>query len=204
MRWQERLVDERLAGAPDRLVLLTHPPVVTFGRNADRAHLRASAERLQALGVGVHDSPRGGDVTFHGPGQLVAYPVIGLPPSRQNVRGYVTDVEEVVIGTLAAFGVIAERVGGLRGVWVGQEKVAAVGIRLWRWVTSHGLALNVAPDLSFFDLIVPCGISDRGVTSLARLLGQAPDMANVESALVRVFCDVFGYSEVDVENGYER
>jgi lipoyl(octanoyl) transferase len=184
LRWQERLVEERLGGGPDRLLLCEHPPVVTLGRNADRAHILADDGRLAAGGIEVHLAPRGGDVTFHGPGQLVAYPIVGLPPERRNVRQYVSDVEEVVIRTLADFDVYGERVEGLRGVWVGREKVAAVGVRIWRWVTSHGLALNVAPDLSCFDLIVPCGIADRGVTSLERLLGRAPSLRQVEDALI--------------------
>lgn len=199
LQWQEQLVEERLRGAPDRLILLQHPPVITLGRGADRAHVVAPADTLRARGVGVHASPRGGDVTFHGPGQLVAYPIIALPPERRDVRAYVTDVEEVVIRTVADFGHHAERVDGLRGVWVRGAKVAAVGIRIWRWVTSHGLALNVAPDLSFFDLIVPCGILDRAVTSLERLCGgQAPPMQAVEQAVIRHFVEVFGYEDARV------
>lgn len=204
LRWQERLVDERLGGGPDRLLLVTHPPVVTCGRNADRAHLVASPALLAARGVEVFDTPRGGDVTFHGPGQVVAYPIVGLPPAGRNVRGYVTDVEEVVIRTLRVYDVEAQRVEGLRGVWVGRQKVAAVGIRLWRWVTSHGFALNVCPDLSYFDLIVPCGIVDRGVTSLARLLARPPTVAEVEDVVVDVFSQVFGYTDVRDECARDR
>lgn len=199
LRWQERLVEERLSGGPDRLLLMTHPPVVTCGRNAERAHLLASPAILAARGVEVFDTPRGGDVTFHGPGQLVAYPIVGLPPARRNVRAYVTDVEEVVIRTLRMYDVEAQRVEGLRGVWVGRQKVAAVGIRIWRWVTSHGFALNVCPDLSHFDLIVPCGIVDRGVTSLARLLAHPPTVEEVGDVVVRVFSQVFGYTDVREE-----
>ena len=188
-------MEERLGGGPDRLLLLTHPPVITCGRNADRAHLIAPPAVLEARGVGVFDTPRGGDITFHGPGQLVAYPIIGLPQARRNVRTFVGDVEEVVIRTLRAFDVEAQRVEGLRGVWVGRQKVAAVGIRLWRWVSSHGFALNVDPDLSFFDLIVPCGIVDRGVTSLARLLARPPTMTEVQEVVVEAFTEVFGYAD---------
>lgn len=207
LRWQERLVEERLAGGPDRLVLLTHPAVVTLGRGAEAEHVLASPEGLAARGVEIHETPRGGDVTWHGPGQLVAYPVFGLPPERRNVKRYVTDLEEVVIRTLRAFDIEAQRVDGLRGVWVGREKIAAIGVRIWRWVTSHGLALNVSPDLSFFGLIVPCGISDRGVTSLAALLASPPSMETVQSHLLQAFIDVFGYTEVaqrDASPRYDR
>lgn len=193
LAWQERLVEERWRGAPDRLILLQHPPVITLGRGSLREHVIAPADVLRTRGVELHETPRGGDVTFHGPGQLVVYPVLALPRARQDVRAYVNDLEEVVIRIVEEFGFVATRVGGLRGVWVGEEKIAAVGVRLWRWVTSHGLALNVTTDLSCFDLIVPCGIADRRVTSLERLCGAAPPMKEVEDALLRHFVDVFGF-----------
>lgn len=195
-RWQEELVAARLGGAPDRLILCQHAPVITLGRGAAREHVLATEADLRSGGVALEDTPRGGDVTWHGPGQLVAYPIFSLPPPRQNVRRYVTDVEEVVIRTLADFALCATRVEGLRGVWVGKEKIAAVGIRIWRWVTSHGLAINVDPDLSGFNLIVPCGIPDRGVTSMAKLLGTSPGLAEVEQSVVRHTAAIFEYDDV--------
>lgn len=203
LAWQERLVEERSAGAPDRLILLQHPPVITLGRGADRDHVVAPPHALAARQVEVCETPRGGDVTFHGPGQLVAYPILALPRPRQDVRRYVHDLEEVVIRTVSDFGASAERVEGLRGVFVGRDKVAAVGVRIWRWITSHGLALNVNPDLSYYDLIIPCGITDRGVTSLARLRGAPPPMAEVEARLLGHFVEVFGFTDIR-ERAYDR
>jgi lipoyl(octanoyl) transferase len=205
---QEQLVEDRLAErCDDTLLLLEHDPVITLGRGCGKLatplherseHLKASAQLLQARGVALCESPRGGDITFHGPGQLVAYPILKLPPERHDVRRYVWDVEEVVIRTLADYGVTGERVEGLRGIWVGADKVAAVGIRLSRWVTSHGLALNVSTDLSYFELITPCGIRDRGVTSLARLLGCTMELEPVQARLCGHFAEVFG---VDLDGG---
>ena len=199
---QRALVDERRAGRiPDTLLLLEHPHVLTLGvRQGGRGHIVATPERLAALGVAVHEAGRGGDVTYHGPGQLVGYPILDLKPDRQDVHRYVRDLEEVMIRTCAEFGVVARRLEGFSGAWVddrvrGLEKVAAIGVRIARWVTSHGFALNVNTDLEFFRLIVPCGISDRGVTSLQRLTGSAIDPTIVQDAVVRQFADVFG-SEV--------
>ena len=191
---QTRLVEQRKAGSiPDQLLLLEHPPVITLGVKArgERAHVLATAETLAAEGVGLFETGRGGDVTYHGPGQLVGYPIISLDPDRRDVHRYVRDLEEVLIRTAAAFGVTAARSPGLTGIWVGSEKLAAIGVRIARWVTSHGFAFNVTTNLSHFDLIVPCGISDKGVTSLERLLGRAVPMAEVEDAVVAAFLDVF-------------
>ena len=175
---QNRLVQERKAGTiPDQLILLQHPPVITLGVKArsDRSHVLADDDVLRARGVELLESGRGGDVTFHGPGQLVGYPIINLNPDRRDVHRYVRDLEEVLIRTTAAFGIEAVRVPGLTGVWVGTEKIAAIGVRIARWITSHGFALNVNTDLSQFDLIVPCGIQDsryQGVTSLRAAAGS--------------------------------
>lgn len=191
---QNQLVEQRKAGEiPDQLLLLQHPPVITLGvrtRN-DRSHVLATPAVLEEEGVEIFETGRGGDVTYHGPGQLVGYPILDLRPDRCDVHQYVRDIEEVLIRTAATFGVVAGRSPGLTGAWVGSEKLAAIGVRIARWVTSHGFAFNVTTNLSHFGLIVPCGITDRGVTSLERLLGRAVPMAEVESAAIEVFAEVF-------------
>jgi len=191
---QAALVDARKADRiPDTLLLLQHPPVITLGvktRQGPR-HIVATDDTLAAEGVTVHETGRGGDVTYHGPGQLVGYPILNLAPDRKDVHVYVRDIEEVLIRTAAAFGIDAKRVAGLTGVWVGpdgrEEKLAAIGIRISRWVTSHGFALNVSTHLEHFNLIVPCGIVDRGVTSLEKLLGRTVTMDDVEAAVEQAF-----------------
>jgi lipoyl(octanoyl) transferase len=194
---QRRLVEERKADQiGDLLLLVEHPHVLTLGVRGDggRSHILASSEALAARGIEVFETGRGGDVTYHGPGQLVGYPIVSLKPDRCDVHRYVRDLEEVLIRTAADFGVMSGRIDGLTGVWVGDAKLAAIGVRISRWVTSHGFALNVATDLDQFNLIVPCGIADRGVTSLGRLLGQPVDMRSVEERLVVHFCEVFNRS----------
>jgi lipoyl(octanoyl) transferase len=191
---QRTLVEERRTGRiPDTLLLVEHPHVLTLGVRGDggRSHILATAEALAARGVEVHETGRGGDITYHGPGQLVGYPIIDLKPDRCDVHRYVRDLEEVLIDTVADFGVVSQRVDGLTGVWVGREKLAAIGVRIGRWITSHGFALNVSTELDYFDLIVPCGIPDRGATSLERLIGQTVELAAVQSAVVTHFCKVF-------------
>jgi lipoyl(octanoyl) transferase len=177
----------------DVLLLVEHPHVLTLGVRGDggRSHILASADTLNSRGVEVHETGRGGDITYHGPGQIVGYPIVDLQPDRCDVHRYVRDLEEVLIRTAADYGVSARRVDGLTGVWVGDEKLAAIGVRIARWVTSHGFALNVTTDLGYFDLIVPCGIAGRGVTSLARLLGRPVERTEVEDRIGRHFCDVF-------------
>lgn len=196
---QRALVDERKAGRVDDLLLLVeHPHVLTLGVRGDggRAHILASPDALVARGIDVFETGRGGDVTYHGLGQIVGYPILDLRPDRCDVHRYVRDIEEVLIRTAADFGLRAERVKGLTGVWVGGEKLAAIGVRISRWVTSHGFAFNVTTDLSYFDLIVPCGIADRGVTSLKTLLARDVDRGEVEARIVSHFCEVFDRSEV--------
>jgi lipoyl(octanoyl) transferase len=191
---QQRLVEDRKAGRiSDQLLLLEHPAVITLGVRArsDRSHVIATPEALSARGVGVFETGRGGDVTYHGPGQLVGYPIIDLRPDRCDVHRYVRDLEEVLIRAVAAFGISATRIGGLTGIWVGDAKLAAIGVRISRWVTSHGFALNVNTQLSDFDLIVPCGISDKSVTSMERLLGRSLAMDEVEDAVIAAFGPVF-------------
>ena len=191
---QKGLVEKRKAGEiPDQLLLLQHPPVITLGvksRN-DRSHIVATPDRLEAEGVEVFETGRGGDVTYHGPGQLVGYPIIDLKPDRCDVHQYVRDLEEVMILIAASFGVQAGRIQGLTGAWVGSEKLAAIGVRIARWVTSHGFAFNVNTELDHFDLIVPCGITDKGVTSLQKLLGAPVPMEAVEDSTVEAFRQVF-------------
>ena len=189
---QARLVRERRAGAiPDTLLLLEHDPVFTLGRNARRENLLLSEEALHERGFDVFETGRGGDVTYHGPGQVVGYPILDLSPNRQDVHRYVRDLEEVMIRTCADYGVEAGRVAGLTGVWVGADKIGAIGVRISRWVTSHGFAFNVSTDLAAFDLIVPCGIRGRGVTSLALLLGREVPLAEVEDRLATHFAALF-------------
>jgi lipoyl(octanoyl) transferase len=195
LEWQRRLVDERKSGRiPDQLLLLQHPPVITLGARvrSDRSHVLAPPDVLAEKGIALFEAGRGGDVTYHGPGQLVGYPILDLRPDRCDVHRYVRDLEQVMIDAAAAFGVEAGRVPGLTGAWVGGDKLAAIGVRISRWVTSHGFAFNVTTDLSCFGHIVPCGIPDRGVTSLGRILGRAVAITDVEDAVVGAFAAVFG------------
>jgi lipoyl(octanoyl) transferase len=195
---QARLVEDRKQGrSPDQLLLLEHPAVITLGVKArhERTHVLATPESLAARGIALFEAGRGGDVTYHGPGQLVGYPIIDLKPDRCDVHRYVRDLEEVLIQAVARFGIAAERVPGLTGIWVGNDKLAAIGVRISRWVTSHGFGLNVSTDLSQFDLIVPCGLADRGVTSMTRQLGRSVSMAEVEPAVIDAFHVVFAGSD---------
>jgi lipoyl(octanoyl) transferase len=197
---QRELVEERRSGRiPDQLLLLQHPPVITLGVKArsDRSHVLASSDVLEAQGVELFETGRGGDVTYHGPGQIVGYPILDLRPDRCDVHQYVRDLEEALIGTASAFGVTASRISGLTGVWVGKNKLAAIGVRISRWITSHGFAFNVSTDLSHFDLIVPCGIADKGVTSLDRVLGRQVPLQDVERACIAAFAAVFGRTAVE-------
>jgi lipoyl(octanoyl) transferase len=204
---QQRLVERRRAGEIcNQLLLLEHPPVITLGvksRN-DRSHVLASQDFLSSRGVEIVESGRGGDVTFHGPGQIVGYPILDLRPDRCDVHRYVRDLEDVLIRALATFGVHADRAEGLTGVWVGHEKIAAIGVRIARWITSHGFALNVNTDLSHFDLIVPCGIRDRGITSLERSLGRTVELRLVEDAIVSSFGDVFQVGTVEASHSADQ
>ena len=191
---QKRLVEHRKAGEiPDQLLLLEHPPVITLGVKTrdDRSHVVATPETLDHEGVEVFVSGRGGDVTYHGPGQLVGYPILDLRPDRCDVHRYVRDLEEVLIRAVAGFDIVSHRLPGLTGTWVGDEKLAAIGVRIARWVTSHGFALNVSTNLEHFGLILPCGIADKGVTSLDKLSGRSIAMNDVENAVVEAFSLVF-------------
>ena len=191
---QRELVEARRAGREgDLLLLLEHPHVITLGARSGtaRANVIATPERLRELGVELLETGRGGDVTYHGPGQLVAYPILDLRPDRQDVYRYVRDLETVMIRATASFGVEAEPFEGLTGAWIGADKIGAIGVRISRWITSHGFAYNVNTSLEYFNLIVPCGIRDHGVTSLARQLKRDVPMREVEDAVVEAFGEVF-------------
>lgn len=177
---------------PDTLLLLEHDPVITLGRVHGAEHVLADAPSLAARGIEVVPTGRGGDVTYHGPGQLVAYAIIKLMGEGRDLGRFVFHLEEIVLRTAAQFGVQAERVAGLRGLWVGNDKLAAIGVRMVDWVSCHGLALNVTTDLQAFADIVPCGLQGRGVTSLQKLLGaRTPSMQQVTEALAGHAADVF-------------
>ncbi|MEX1184621.1 MAG: lipoyl(octanoyl) transferase LipB [Gemmatimonadota bacterium] len=190
---QERLVADRRAGrAPDTLLLLEHPHVITLGTSADRAHILVDDAEATLLGLDIFETGRGGDVTYHGPGQLVGYPILDLKPDRCDLHQYVRDLEEVLIRALAASGIEAGRKQGLTGAWVGSQKIAAIGVRVSSgWITSHGFALNVSTDIAFFDSIVPCGIRDRGVCSMESLLEREVRMEEVEGRVTSAFREVF-------------
>ena len=197
---QRALVEERRAGrVPDLLLLLEHPHVITLGVKADaaRSNLIATPQLLAAKQVEVHESGRGGDITYHGPGQLVGYPILDLKPDRCDVHQYVRDLEEVMIRAAADFGLQGGRIKGLSGAWVGADKMGAIGVRISRWITSHGFAFNVSTDLDFFGLIVPCGVESGGVTSLSRATGRPVSMAEAEASIVRNFAAVFDRKVVE-------
>jgi lipoyl(octanoyl) transferase len=219
---QKRLVAARKAGAiGDVLLLCEHPHVITQGRSGKREHLLASQRVLQQKGIEYFETSRGGDITYHGPGQIVGYPILNLAAIRRDVVWYVRMLEEVMIRTSADFGVAAHRERGKTGVWVEKraatisrqraqsskrreeaaEKLGAIGVHISRWVTSHGFAFNVSTDLRYFDLIVPCGIAERKATSLERLLGRHLDRNEVAAGLEKHFVDVFGREIKQVSRG---
>jgi len=191
---QRALVEERRADhVPDLLLLLQHPAVITLGVKGDggRSNVVAGASRLAELGIDISETGRGGDVTYHGPGQIVGYPILDLRPDRCDVHRYVRDLEDVMARVCADYGVPATRQKGLTGTWIAEDKIGAIGVRISRWITSHGFAFNVSTNLDHFNLIVPCGISNRGVTSLQRATGREASIGEVENALIRHFCEVF-------------
>jgi lipoyl(octanoyl) transferase len=195
---QRRIVAARKAGAvPDVLLLCEHPHVITLGRSGKRDHLLGSERLLEQMGVTFCETDRGGDITYHGPGQLVGYPILNLAGIRKDVVWYVRQIEEMMIRATAEFGIAAQRMEGKTGVWVetpgaGAEKLAAIGVHISRWVTSHGFAYNVSTALRYFDLIVPCGIRDCRATSLEKLLGRAPDFAAASRKIAEHFGEIFG------------
>jgi lipoyl(octanoyl) transferase len=188
---QRRLVAERKQGAiTDQLLLLEHPHVITLGRNGHMENLLASGEVLERAGISFYPTDRGGDVTYHGPGQLVGYPILDLREWKRDVGAYVRGVEQAIIDTVGEFGIEAGRIPRLTGVWVGERKIAAIGVHISRWVTSHGFALNVNTDLTYFQYIVPCGLT-KPVTSMAQL-GVRAQVAEVGERLAANFCRIFG------------
>ena len=203
---QESLVLERRRDScPDTLLLLEHPSVVTLGRGGDPRHVLVAVDDLARRGIEVHETGRGGDVTYHGPGQLVGYPVVRLPAERRDAHRYLRDLEGALIRAVKSYGIAAGRQPGLTGVWVGGEKLAAIGVRLSTgWITSHGFALNVTTDLSQFEAIVPCGIADSAVTSLERLTGKAPAMTDVASRVAREVAAALGLELTPSEYAAER
>lgn len=191
---QEQLVQDRKANrVPDTLVLVEHEPVYTLGRSAEESHILSSERELQQAGVEVVPTNRGGDVTYHGPGQLVGYPIIDLAARKKGVLWYVNHLEAVLIRVLRGYGIEGSRNSANRGVWVGEDKIAAIGVRITRQVTMHGFALNVRTDLRYYEGIVPCGLSDKGVLSMHLL---NPDVAfdDVKECVVRHFTEMFGYA----------
>ena len=193
---QTRAVKARKAAAiPDVLFLCEHPAVITLGRNGKLENLRATDRVLRQMNVEFHPTDRGGDITYHGPGQIVGYPILDLTEHRRDVRWYVNQLEEIMIRATREFGIEAHRIEGLHGIWIdtpaGAEKLAALGVHLSRWVTSHGFAYNVSTDLRHFDLIVPCGITDKRATSLERALGRSVDSSEAATVLAKHFGQVF-------------
>jgi len=203
---QASLVTARRAGdVPDTLLLLEHPPVITLGRGSDPAHVLLSPAELERRGIELHEAGRGGDVTYHGPGQLVGYPVLALPAVRRDAHRYLRDLEQALIRTVAAFGISAGRKPGLTGVWVGEEKLAAIGVRLSTgWITSHGFALNIEPDPEGFSTIVPCGLSDHGVTWMNRFVSHPLGIKQVAAQVALEFADRFALRPVPAERAVER
>ncbi len=198
---QRALREDRIARrVDDTLLLLEHPPTITLGRRATADELRMTEEQMRSLGIGIHQTERGGKSTYHGPGQLVAYPIIDLRARGLSVPRFVHLLEETVIRYLASAGLQASRRPGYPGVWASGNKVAAIGVHLKQWVSMHGFAVNVDPDMRHFDAIVACGIADAGVTSMAREMRRSFAMSDVKVGIARAFSDVFGYSKLQWHN----
>jgi len=190
---QSELIELRLAGRiPDVILFLQHPPVLTIGAFGGEQNVIISQDALKREGISIAHTDRGGDITYHGPGQLVGYPILDLKIRGRDVHQYVHDLEEVVIRTLGDYSINAHRDPDYPGIWVGQEKICALGIRVVHWVTKHGFALNISNDLTPFSYINPCGITDRGTTSMQKVLGQKPKIGEVTNSIMRHFSAVFG------------
>jgi lipoate-protein ligase B len=200
---QQRLCDLRREGrGEDTLLFTEHHHVYTIGTAGNDDHLLARDDELRRLGARVHHIDRGGGITYHGPGQLVGYPILDLHSFTPDLHKYLRDLEEVVIRALKTFGLRSERTPGYTGVWIGDDKICAIGVKASRWVTMHGFALNVDTDLSYFDRIIPCGIFEKGATSLARVLGGAPAMQEVIAAVTYAFGEVFEATMFEEEKAW--
>ena len=200
---QRQLFELRTAGfAPDTLLLTEHDHVFTIGKSGDENHLLASETELKARGITVYHNDRGGDITYHGPGQLVGYPVLDLQNYYCDLHRYLRDLEEVVIRALESYGLRGRRAEGFTGVWVNDEKICAIGVRSRQWVTMHGFALNVNTDLSYFDRIIPCGVFDRGVTSMHQLLGHQVMLNDVARSITQAFGNVFGVTMTTISQSW--
>ena len=195
---------ERSGGCRNFLMLVEHPPVITLGRSAETPEVLASEETLRQKGIHVAEVARGGRVTFHGPGQLVCYPILDLRRRGRDLHRYLRDLEAWLIELCTGYGIDARRIEGRTGVWVGERKIAAIGVAARKWCSYHGVALNVSTDLSYFDLIVPCGFGDSGVTSLERELDEPPDWNEVAERAVSGFCRHFGFSDVERYGGVDK
>jgi len=198
-RLVRKMIDHRDDPKCDRAVLLLceHEPVITLGRAADEKHVLANPSKLEELGIQLVKTSRGGDVTYHGPGQIVGYPIMRLDCRGRNVHGFIRNLEEVIIQVLAELGVSAQRQQGLTGVWVGNEKVAAIGIAVSRWISYHGFSINVQGPLPGFGLIVPCGISDRGVTSISKILGMEVSIEQVKPLILEKFAQIMNFDQIE-------
>ena len=191
---QKQLLELRRGrDVPDVLLLLQHPPTITVGKSGTREHLLADSEFLQSKGFTITETDRGGDITYHGPGQLVAYPILDLSEIRKDIFWYLRQLEQVIMNTIREFGITGTRKENYTGVWVGEEKIAAIGVKVSHWITLHGIALNVTPDLEHFDLIVPCGIRDKAVTSIGKICSKAITVEDVLPHFVEQFGRVFGH-----------
>ena len=189
---QKQVAEEVISGAPDTLLLVEHPPVLTLGASFHSENLLFTREQIEARGVQVHETDRGGDVTYHGPGQLVMYPIFDVSRHGKDLHQWLRDLEETQIQLLAGLGIEARRFAPHTGAWVGEEKVAAIGVKIRKWVSLHGIALNCSNDLKEFGLIVPCGISNYGVTSVSQLLGRVFSVEEAKPLATRAFESVFG------------
>lgn len=189
---QLELIKKRAAGEiPDTLILVEHPPVFTIGSSGTEEHISVSRSFLESSGIEVFETNRGGDITYHGPGQIVAYPILNLKEHKQDLHWLLRQYEEVTIRLLEEYGIVAKRIEGLTGVWVGDEKITAIGVGVRRWVSYHGFAFNVNPNLEHFSYIIPCGIRDKGVTSLSKLQGKEMDMDEMRKKVIKYFAEVF-------------
>ncbi len=195
--FQKKLHEQRIKNEiPDSLILVEHPHVYTLGKNAVASNMIASEEYLKDHGVEVVNVDRGGDITYHGPGQLVGYPIFHLKEHKLSVRNYVDKIEKILIQTLADYNIEGKQIDGLTGIWVEKQKIAAIGLRISRWVTYHGFALNIKTDLSLFNGIIPCGISDKGVTRMIDLNKNAT-LESVKKTIIEKICNVFGFTDIN-------